>query len=222
MAGHIAAGADSLQAGGGAQTRPQALGPDKCKSCESAVLLSGGPPVPHPNLYDQQGSPQQMRNTGTTLGTPRSPWAGSKQYTPALEKTCVMLIVVLSKAPHSLLCLQPVLDRCHPAVFARGRVVHMWRDGPPMLSAHLSGIHLLMPMFSLAGTVHDSGQVPHLLAFILACRNPLLHPTLVDPFYSWSWPMTVSFPHGLKVSNFPFLTDPLLNTPHGQSFPIPG
>lgn len=35
----------------------------------------------------------------------------------------------------------------------------MRRDGPPMLTAHLSGIHLLIPMFPLAGPVHDSGQV---------------------------------------------------------------
>lgn len=105
---------------GGAQTKPQAIGPDKHKSCESAMLLSGGPPVPHPDLYDRQSSPQQMRDYGSILGTPRSHWAGSKQHFPILEELVVSCLFIFAhpSAPHSLLYLVPVLDRCHPAVFA--------------------------------------------------------------------------------------------------------
>ena len=65
-------------------------------------------------------------------------------------------------------------------------------DGPPMLPAHLTGIHLLIPTFPLARPVHDSGPVTHLLKsltragphhdtpFLVASRY-LTFPSLCDP-----------------------------------------
>lgn len=132
------------------------------------MLLSGGPPVPHPNLHDRQSSPQQTGDYGTILGTPRFHWAGSKQHFPILEeRTCAMRVHICSSQCRSLPTESFTLDRCHPAVSAkREGCPYAGGGGPPMLTAHLSGIHLLIPTFPLARPVHDSGQVPHLLGFI--------------------------------------------------------
>lgn len=122
-----------------------------------------------------------MRGSGTILGTPNHTGLD-------LSKTCLLskrepvpclFTYVHPNALHSLLCLEAVLDRCHPAVFAEREGCPYVVGGPPMLTAQLSGIHL-MPMFPLARPAHDSGQVPP--SAFLALRNPLLQPTPVD-FY---------------------------------------
>ena len=84
------------------------------------MLLSGGPPVPHPNLHDRQSSPQQTGDYGTILGTPRFHWAGSKQHFPILEeRTCAMRVHICSSQCRSLPTESFTLDRCHPAVSAK-------------------------------------------------------------------------------------------------------
>lgn len=168
MVGHFAAGTDSSPTRGGAQTKPQAIDPDKPKSCESAMLLSGGPPVPHPSFCDRQGSPQQTRDTGTILGTPNR--VGDLSNPPLLWKR--EPVSCLPSALHSPLCLEPVLDRCHPAAFAA-------REGCPYVkgwTTHSDSSALRNPpnaMFPLSGPVPPS-NLPSSWLVGIPSFNPLL------------------------------------------------
>lgn len=158
------------------------------------MLLSGGPPVPHPNLYDRKSSPQQARDYGSILGTPASHWAGSKQHCPIWgEAVSCVFIFVHSNAPRSLLCLLPVLDRCHPAVFAE-------REGCPYVggwTTHADSSSLRNP---LPDTHVPTGRAcPRcrpgppicLLAFVSACKNPV-HPAL--------WTLFTQFPDQARAT----------------------
>lgn len=222
MVGHIAAGADSSQAGGGAQTKPQAIDPDNCKctSCDSAMLLlSGGPPVPHPSLYDRQSSPQQMSDSGTLLGTPRLHWAECKQYIPALEETCVMLNHICPSQCPSLPTMSSTrhlpsscVCRWEGCPYVKGWTTHAdsssLRNPPP--DAHAPTDRDCPSSTCLHSGLQESLPSPY------SCR-----PFLFNSLTRSGAPMTFSFPHCLQVSSLPFLTDSLSILPQGQSFSNP-
>lgn len=105
----------------GAQTSPRARSPAG-HSCDSAIALSGGSPVPHPDLLFKLSSPQQIRALGSSQGNPLS-CTQVMSNPPHLEgevrrreSVSCLCIRVHPSALHSLLCPEPVAGRCHPAV----------------------------------------------------------------------------------------------------------
>lgn len=55
----------------GAQTSPRAMSPAG-HSCDSAIALSVGSPVPHPDPLFKLSRPQQIRALGSSQGNPLS------------------------------------------------------------------------------------------------------------------------------------------------------
>lgn len=139
---------------GGAQTSLQAMSPAG-HSCDSAIPVCLGSPVPHPNAIDSWSSPQQMRGSGLIPGKPRNHWTASAKCSPLTlgrgsreERISVMraYAYVSIPAPHTPCHAlnQSQADAIQLCLHGGG-LVHMCRVGPPTVTAQLSGIHPFLP-----------------------------------------------------------------------------